>query len=142
MKVDPKWLRGSGKLVYNPHRPDLRKTRQADDWWLVVNTDNGIGEYYRWWIKKMKGIELLRPAWRTHVSILNGREPVQPEYLHLWKKYQNKPIHFEYSVDIEQHWKFFVLPVRCEELVNIRGELGLSTKKSPLHITIGRLGDS
>lgn len=131
------WIKGGGRLVYNPDRPDLRKTRKADDWWLVVNTDNGIADYYRWWIKKAKGIDLQRPAWRTHVSILSGREPVTSEYKHLWKKYENQWIDFEYSVEIEQHWKFFVLPVRCEKLDVIRSELGLS--HYPLHITVGRL---
>ena len=131
------WVRGAGKLVYNPDRPELRKTRKADDWWLVVNTDNGISDYYRWWVEKAKHITLQRPAWRTHVSVLNGKEPVKPEYQHLWKKYEGKWIEFEYSVEIEQHWKFFVVPVRCPALEQIRKELGLTG--TPLHITIGRL---
>jgi hypothetical protein len=131
------WIKGAGKLVYNPHRPDLRKTRKADDWWLVVNTDNGISDYYRAWFKKDTGVDLLKPAWRTHVSVLNGKEPVRPEYQHLWKKYENEWINFEYGVDVEQHWKFFVLPVKCDRLDEIRAELGL--KSIPLHITIGRL---
>jgi hypothetical protein len=132
------WTTSIGKLVYNPPRPDIRKSFAHDDWRLVVEVDRGFSLYYNWWVKKMWGLELQLPVWKTHITILNGKQPVDPEFHKIWRKHENERITFEYSVEFEQHWKFFVLPVRCERFHEIRAELGLSTWDKH-HITFGRM---
>lgn len=134
------YIKTTGKLIYNPPRPGLKKTRNHDEFFLILEVHRSIGTYYRHWVYRRYGIKLAPPAFETHVTILDGRTPVQPGYLEHWKKYSGKIIELEYSPEIYRNWKFWCLPVRSPELVEIRKELGFETQK-PLHITIGRLLD-
>lgn len=132
------WLKGTGKLIYNPNRPGMKKVQRLSPWWLIVDVDNNIGKYYRYWIQRQWGLVLQAPTWGTHITLSNDRDVIDPKYQHHWKKFQGKKIDFEYSVVIEQHWKFFVLPTRCERFNEIRHELGIF-HDHPFHITIGRM---
>ena len=69
--------------------------------------------------------------------MLDGRQEVAENKQEFWGKYHDAEITFEYSVEIEHHWKFWVLPVRCSFLNDIREELGLNREYN-FHITIGR----
>lgn len=131
-------IKASGTLIYQPYRPGIRKFRNAHDWMAVVETGYGISDYYRWWFHKKYGVSLLRPAWKPHITVLNGKEKVQEQFSDLWGKYNNKRIEFLYNPKFEQHWKFFVLPVYCPQLISIRRELGF-TDKIHLHLTFGRM---
>lgn len=137
-KKPVQWVQLTGRLVYEPHRPDLRKTRKADKFMLVLELKGDIAKYYAWWLKKHFHLEVQLPAWRPHVTVLDGRIAVREEKHHLWKKYQGELITFEYNVNIEQHWKFWTLPVRSERLNEIREELGFA-RTDKLHLTIGRM---
>jgi len=130
------WVKAQAKLSYDPYRPGLRKERPGS--LIVADLDFGIGEYYRWWVLKRFGLMLQPTAWKPHVTVLDGRKGLSPEAMKLWKKHQNKIIDLEYSVEVEQHWKFWVLPVRSKALNDIRSELGLESSKN-FHITIGRM---
>lgn len=132
------WVTVPGKIIYDPPRPGIKKVQRATPWWVIVDLDDGITHYYRWWLKRMKGIFVHPPAWGVHLTVLDGRRKVQPEFMGEWKKHHGKVIEIEYSVAFEQHWKFFVLPVRSEFLTDLRHGLGF-TDKHPLHITFGRL---
>lgn len=132
------WVKAAGKLVYEPKRPDLRKSRAADDWWLVLDVPCGIAHYYNWWVKKEIHLDLQLPAWNPHITLLDGRRAVDPKHRHMWKKHAGKWFSFEYNVNIEQHWKFWTLPVRSRQLQEIRSELGFSNEID-MHLTIGRM---
>lgn len=132
------WLKGKGKLIYNPARPGIKKAQRHTPWWLIVSVDNEIGKYYRDWIDRVFHLKLQHPAWGTHITLLNDRDVVKPEFQQHWKKYHNQWIEFEYSVVLEQHWKFWTLPVKCERFIEIRHELGV-LHDHPFHITIGRM---
>jgi hypothetical protein len=132
------WTKSKGMLVYNPCRPDLRKIRRAEEWLLMVKVDPGISLYYRWWIKKRWGIHLHPPMFDTHITVLDGRVPVKPIFKDKWGSHKYELIEFEYSVEFEQHWKFFVLPVKCDRLNDIRSELGFASYDD-FHITFGRV---
>lgn len=130
------WLSTTAQILYDPSRPGIRKVRPGS---LVVgNIDPGIADYYRWWVHKRFGLSLQRPAWTPHVTILDGKGKQQRVDMTHWKKHHKCVIPIEYSVDIEQHWKFWVLPVRCEALCDLRAELGLSRDYN-FHITFGRM---
>ena len=132
------WAKATGRLIYEPNRPDLRKIRKANDWFLVVETNPNIAAYYCWWIEKTWGLKLQRPAFKAHITVLDGRHPVAPDFRGQWKKRAGEVITFEYNVEFEQHWKFFALPVRCEKLNDIRAELGFESINN-LQLTIGRM---
>ena len=130
------WVPDTGIIKYDPPRNGIKKVRPGSV--LVVDVDYGIAEYYRWWVKKHFHLTLQNNAWRPHITVIDGRVPLNQEQMKLWKKYEKQVAHFEYSVDIKQHWKFWTLPVQSEQLTEIRKELGMSVKY-PFHITFGRM---
>lgn len=131
------WVPAKAKVSYDPYRPGLRKVRPGS--LIVADLDFGTAAYYRWWIKKRFGLELQPTAFMPHITILDGKVKLDDnKFKTLWKKYQNKLIDFEYSVEVEQHWKFWVLPVRGKTLEGIRAEFGLNPNYK-FHITIGRM---
>lgn len=131
-------IKSTGRVIYDPPRPGMRKVRPGS--FLIAEVDNSIAEYYRWWVKKRFGLILQNTAWKPHITVLDGRQRLSQEQMKLWKKYQGQIITFEYSVDIEQQWKFWCLPVKSIALDNIREEFGLESRKPfPFHITIGRM---
>jgi len=136
-----RWVKTTGRLIYDPARPNLRKQSRNTPWWLIAeitgHSPEDFSAYYRWHLRR-HGIGLLQPtAWKPHVTILDGRQEVQSKFHHLWKKYNGNVISLEYGIDIEKRWKFWVLPVRCEFFSTIRKELGFY-KEYPFHITVGR----
>lgn len=139
------WFKAKGKIIYDPKRVGGRK--RVDMPWVIVEVPESISYYYRNVVDRYvinpfrqtpTPTHLAPPMWGTHISVLDGRHQVPN--MNVWNKYNNQVIEFEYSNDIEQHWKFFVLPVRSEFLVNLIDELGVKHQKR-LHITIGRIDD-
>ena len=133
---------GSGRIVYDPERPGM-KARTT--YWCVVNTDNAIAAYYRWWVLRMYGVFLHQPAWGAHISVIRGEKP---QDLSLWRKYQGETVHFAYAHDVKQTGgnrpdgtprpdNFWFVEVECPRLIEIRKELDLPTRFR-LHMTIGR----
>ena len=137
-------LNGRCVINYEPTKENAKK--RNNPWWIIADVDYNISNYYSWWVQRMilnppwatNGIKLHPPMWGTHITVLDGRNEVQPEYHHLWKKYHGKIINFNYSPDVQQIHKFWVIPVKCKFLMNIRKELGIDDPY-PLHITIGRI---
>ncbi len=136
----------SGKLIYDPHRGEMKA---RTDWWCVVNVDREITRYYRWWLQYTKHIYLQPPSFDAHVSVIRGEKPI-PNLMHLWKKYQGQKFDLEYGhvgsvqevrshrhVHGENSGTFYIVPVHCPQLIDIRRELKLKTDW-PLHLTIGR----
>lgn len=133
------WIKAKGKLVYSPVREVLRKKRSHNDFILVAEMNGEIAKYYSWWIRKSLHLNVRIPAWKPHITILDGRNPVPDDNLHQWEKHAGIVIDFEYSVEVEQVWKFFVLPVRSLQLDAIRSELGFMPNAHGFHLTVGRL---
>lgn len=140
-------LKGTGVLTYDPYRG---KMKGNTNWWIVVNTDDEIARYYRWWVMKRYWVELQNPSWGAHISVLRGGKP-RDEKLHLWKKYQGEKIDFTYSPVVRQSGDttggdrpdhFWFVDVWSGRLNEIRSELGFTTvfdnKPIKYHLTIGR----
>jgi hypothetical protein len=129
------WVKSTAKIFYDPYRPGLRKVRPGT--LVVANVDPGIAEYYRYWVRKRFGLQLQNTAFIPHITIVDGK--VKNDNKHpAWKKYHGKVIEFEYNIELEQHWKFWTLPVRSKQLEEIRAELGLNPNYN-FHITFGRM---
>lgn len=126
LKFDPKALTFGDKL-FKP-------------WWciLILDKDNDIDTYYKWFIFKRYGIKLQRPAFGTHISLIRG-EPINEKIWKYYKnKYQNKSFKFNYEVSPRTNGKHWWMKVDCEEIENIREEMGYSRKgKFGLHLTLG-----
>lgn len=143
-------FKSRGKIEYVMGREGGIK--RAGQPWILVKVPNSIAEYYRHQIintlvnpfRMDPNLGLDRepdrihpPKWGAHITVLDGRYDIPKERQQFWKKHEGETVEFEYSPYVQQVWKFFVLPVTCPMLDNIRAELGLP--KKPLHITVGRI---
>lgn len=133
--------RGSGKVVYDPKRGDMKNNTTN---WCVIELDREITRYYRWWLQRERHIILQQPAWDAHISIIRG-EKLTPEQMKLWKKHQGRKVEFVYehgdiqiSKDKDAPGHFYWIRVDCPVVDEIRQELGLVASWKYHHITIGR----
>jgi hypothetical protein len=131
------WHKSTGKIVYDPPRPGMKRRTQG---WCVVNVDREITRYYRWLIcKNVPGLRLHAPAWDAHISIVRG-ERLPEDLKHLWKRYHKHITEFEYSHEVYQNGHFWFVKVRAPHLKAIRDEFRLPSDWS-LHLTVGRTWD-
>ena len=143
------WHNGTGIILYDPPRPKLKK---KVDWWCIVQVNEEITRYYRYWVMKNPAYfketsldNLCMPSWGSHISVLRGERP-RDDLMHLWRKYHGQRVNFRYSHDVRRSgdttgWdrpdNYFFLDIHCPELINIRKELDRPTNWN-LHMTIGR----
>lgn len=135
-------LNGTGRVIYDPRRPGMKRRTEG---WCVANIDDELARYYRWWVMKRYWIELCKPSWGAHISIVRG-ERVRPKFQHNWKLFQNKKINFKYTNHVLRTGKngvegesdhFWYVNVISDDLNDIRNSLGLRIYPH-YHITIGR----
>ena len=132
-----------GRIIYDPYRGQMKNRTQ---WWCIVDVDKEITRYYRHLVNKnvlnpldLPTMSLYEPAWNAHASACRG-EYIAPELTHLWKKYHNQIVEFDYSNYVFQplnNPNFWCIVVKCPMIDVIRAELGLKTFYS-YHITVGR----
>jgi hypothetical protein len=143
------WFKTTGVVRYDPPRGNMKNRTK---WWCVIQADDDIARYARYWVNKhvlnplaLPGKSLCHPAWGAHVSIVRGEKP-PPGTEHLWREHEGKRIEFEYSNEAIQTGQdptkprpdhFWFLPIRCDLALGIRKDFGLYTSYT-LHMTIGR----
>lgn len=138
------WYEAKGTLRYSPQRLGGEESQK---WWLVIDCQDDISEYYRHviHIESYKTLKLQKPYWGSHITVIRNEEPPNQE---LWKKYDGQEIVFKYGNHIgtnysPERWKsFWWLDSRCEWALDIREELGLRREPYPqFHLTIGNITD-
>ena len=132
--------RCNGKFIFSPVRPGLKKSHRSFDRGVILKVDNGIVEYYSWWLWRKYGIKVSLPAWGAHVTVVNDKDKVKDvnKLKDLEKRFAGKIIQLSHEVELKKQWQFWVLMVKpTKEMVEIRRELGLR-ENYPFHITIGR----
>ena len=97
---------------------------------------------------KERWLDLCKPSWDAHVSIIRGEEP-EPHLKHLWKKYDGQTVEFKYKHFVRQSGdrnfdlrenrpdNFWFVEVDAPFLIDIRKELNRPANWK-LHLTIGR----
>lgn len=132
------WRESTGKIIYDPHRPGMKRKTQ---WWCVVPVDREITRYYRWLItREVPGLALHPPAWDAHISVIRGEKP-DDDKMHLWRKYHKQKVTFWYSHYVRRNGHFWFVEVRCPGLIEIRREMDKPADWS-LHLTVGRTWDN
>lgn len=158
------WFTGKGTIVYDPDRGDMKARTK---WWVVVNLDQGITDYYRWWANrcvnplrvsaedrtkqsyKLRGVQdedLLVPAWGAHMTIIRGEKPREAQ-MHLWRKYDGQTVDFKYSPNVrysgdtkdvgEKNGRYWFIDAVCPLGKQMRDEFGFASNWT-FHITVGR----
>lgn len=137
-------LKTEGIIKYNPERKGLKSNATC----CIIELDSGITDYYRYCVNKYYGINLIKPNWNPHISIIQGEEALLSEKNTLWKKHEGKEIEIlyypfpRYSGDTDQKYgaasgRFWFLTIKCSFINKLRGELNLGNIKTP-HLTIGK----
>lgn len=123
-----------GVLRYSPK---LLGTKSSSKWWLVLDCDPELGKYYRnlFHLTTYRCYKLQRPAWECHITVIRDEEPSNKE---LWEKYNGKEVEFEIVSEAENNGDYHWFSVKCDQLLDIREELGLVREPAiPLHVSIG-----
>ena len=137
------WHKSKGIIKYDPERGKLKK---KPDWWCVVECDEEITKYYRWWVYKETGIKLYKPSWGSHISVIRGEKP-WGDLACLWKKYDGLEVEFEYhhfprisgdTTGWDRPDCYHFIDIKCDSLMMIRREFDYPCNFG-LHMTIGRL---
>lgn len=124
-----------GILRYSPKRLG---DQSSPNWWLVIDCDPGLGEYYRhlYWLCQYKCHRLMRPAWKEHVSLIRNERPTKNDFL--WGVYNGHSMAFFYDPEVKTNGEYYWLDVYCPGVRLMRKELGLPEEPEfPLHLTIG-----
>lgn len=130
----------NGKFIFSPARPGLKKSHRSFDSAVILKVDNGITEYYSWWLNKKYGLVLAKPAWGTHITVVSDKDRVKDldAFAALKQSFNGKILAVPHHVEIKKQWQFWVLDVKpTAEMIQIRQSLGLK-ENFPFHITIGR----
>lgn len=84
-------------------------------------------------------LDFVPPAWGPHISVTRG-ERIDKSKRALWKSLRNRQIEFNYDPNLRTNGEYFWYQVECEELLDLREELGLRREpKQRLHLTVGRV---
>lgn len=137
MKLDAKC---NGKFIFSPTRPGLKKLHRSFDRAVILKLDNGVVEYYAWWLRRKYGIQVSLPAWGAHITVVSDKDRVKDgiAFEALKKRFEGKILNVSHDVYLKKKWQFWVLDVTpTEEMLKVRRDLGLN-EDFPFHITIGR----
>jgi len=105
---------------------------KARPWWMILEVDWSIMEYYRYWIAK-QGEKTCPPLAKCHVSMVRGEEPRDKDY---WQQVLGKKLKITYTNDLQTNGKHWWLPVTSPDILQVREELGLKPPKFQLHLTV------
>jgi hypothetical protein len=84
-------------------------------------------------------LDFVPPAWGPHISVTRG-ERVSKSKAGLRRSLKGRLIDFRYSPDLQFNGEYFWFWVQCDELLDLREQLGLRrTPKQRLHLTVGRV---
>ena len=107
--------------------------------WVIAKCHQDTLEYYRWWVWKKTNIWVNKPRWGAHISVIRGKEEINPVDF-VFEKTRNNPIvKYKYSNNIEFRNDGYVwLPIISEDIKDVREECGLPRDPiMPFHMTIG-----
>ena len=117
---------------------DYKKEESLEPFWSILQCDEEIINYYRWFLLRW-GIAINKGSrWGPHVTWNRGEIPPN---LSVWGKYEGLEITFRYSNYLRwDNGRHVWVDVYCPKLNDIRVELGLTPfYQMSFHLTIGRL---
>lgn len=134
-----------GVVTFKPERKGLKSKAAC----CVIEVDDGIIDYYRNQVNSYYGLDLLKPSWSAHVSIIQGSiDPSESIYKEIAQKYEGIEVDLEYkiiprysgdteTVPNQETGLFWFLSVESDIFDEIRSQVGLSVNFKP-HLTIGK----
>ena len=130
-------FQSSGKIVYNPPRKGVEEL-----WSAIIETDQDIVDYYRYLFLCHFKIPLLRPNWKSHISLIRGINEYTPLVQEFWKEREGEIVDFVYGQDLFWNDNFVWVNTYCPAYFQIREKMGLAHTHDLIHnwghITIGK----
>lgn len=130
-------FKSSGRIVAGSSLESFTKARP---WWMILQCDPGIMEYYRWWIhnhqRDVWGRQVYKtcpPLARSHISIVRGEAPKDQK---VWNELIGRRFEFKYNNKLETNGKHWWVYVDAPELLEVRRNLGLRPPKYQFHLTV------
>lgn len=94
----------------------------GDGWRLVLLVEQDLSDYYRSLVPKWHAVN--RPRWPAHITVVR-QDKENPPHVRHWGRYQSDFVDFAYSPIVQWDETYFWLNVWCQQLEDIRIELGL-----------------
>lgn len=122
-----------GVVRYNPDRGTLKAGN--DNWVVIESLEDELSDYYRHQFFKRYGIQLEKPSWSPHISVIKGW-PSETERPWGWR--DGEVVDFEYSH--QMFWKkhFVWVNTKCPVMYEIQEYYGFNRIERG-HLTIGRI---
>lgn len=108
--------------------------------WILAMCDQGLLEYYHWWVWKITGYKVMKPMSGAHISIVRG--DIEGDGVSWERNLNGEEIVFHYSGKVISKPPYVWLPVWGEDLAKIRMKVGMP--RDPLmnfHMSIGKADD-
>lgn len=120
------------------------KIEYKNDGWVIMNVDKSLINYYKFWVERFAGRKLSTSYHGSHVTVVAGKYDKGLTKHPRWKEHHGELVKFQYDSYIytDRDWfcqgEYFWLRIHCNELIQIRTDLGLKpTPFHPFHSTIG-----
>lgn len=82
------WIKLKGILRYDP----VRKGISPQPWWCVIEIEEEIARYCRWFIQKELFLDnIYKPSWPAHITVVRGWEPKDHS---VWGRHDGREVDF------------------------------------------------
>lgn len=126
-----------GTVIYNPKR-----SGGAEPWSAIIETDQDIVDYYRYLFLCHFKISLLKPNWKSHISLVRGIGEYTPLVEQYWKEMDGEQVDFAYTHEVFWNETFVWVNTYCPSYFQLREKMGLGETHQFMHnwghITIGK----
>ncbi len=123
----------SGKIVYDP---DRKKMKNRTTHWAVIEVDDEIANYYRSMFYDHFNIQLVKPSWETHLSVLKGYNNTDTSIP--WGFKDGDIVQVEYNNELFWDENHVWLNAHSDSIFEIREHYGIFSALDSGHITIGK----
>lgn len=121
------------QLRYDP--VDRKGNKSSAPWWLLAMSDCDVDAYLAWFFKKETGIELQRPKYGPHVTIVSGEKPPTVEN---WGWMQGIWFDVYLDQDLRSSGHHWWVRAHAPEFILARQKLGLAPYMPiSFHLTLG-----
>lgn len=123
----------TGVIVYDPERGTMSHNVEH---WAIIRLEQGISDYYRYQFEKKYGIQLVKPSWEPHISVLKGYPEINKSVPWGWRNGEEIEVHYGHEIfwNKAHVWINTYTPAIDE----LRHHYGVVNARDNGHMTIGK----
>lgn len=132
------WYNSKGTLRCDPPHGQIWGPSSSSIWWIIVECDSGICEFYRALWERRYWRRLQRPAWGSHVSVVRGEEPAKETGRRAFEALNGLEVLWYYETVIRENDEYVWLDAVFPLGLTIRELMGLDEEPEfGFHLTLG-----